>query len=95
MPDTITLKMLRERAGKSQQQVVDELETQEGFRVINRQMLSHLETGRNTQSAAFGALCRYYGVEPAALLPPGAIYMDQRRVGGASEPVEGLATLAA
>jgi transcriptional regulator with XRE-family HTH domain len=75
------LRELREKAGKSQEHVVCDLEAQEGSRVVNRQMLSHYETGRHLpQGVPLDALCRYYGVTPAEVLPPGSVYLELRRV---------------
>lgn len=92
MPAPNKLRELREKAGKSQEQVVSDLEGQEGSRVVNRQMLSHYETGRHQpQGSTLDALCRYYGVTPADILPPGAVYLELRRIPDPSEDTLALA----
>lgn len=66
---TNRLAELRDRAGKTQNQVVDELTGRLGHRPFTRQMLSHWECGRHQPSGEeLAILCDYYHVQPGDVL---------------------------
>lgn len=61
---------LRTKAGKTQQQVVEEITRQNhGRRPFNRTMLSHYEKGRcQPGGVPLALLCRYFQVSPGEIL---------------------------
>jgi transcriptional regulator with XRE-family HTH domain len=69
MKITNRLAELRAQTGKTQGEVISELEEMLGTRPFTRQMLSHYETGRHYVPADELALfCRYYGCHPGDIL---------------------------
>ena len=63
------LQELRRARGKTQTQVVGEIQEREGRRPFTRQMLSHWETGRHQPAGMeLAILCQYYGVTPGDIL---------------------------
>lgn len=60
---------LRAHAGKTQEQVIDEMTALLGYRPFTRQALSHWETGRNPLSPEeLALLCSYYRCGPGDIL---------------------------
>lgn len=69
MPIRNRLRELRTDAGKTQQQVVDEIADLMGGPVFRRPMLSLMEQGqREVAGEVLDALCRYYRVQPGEIL---------------------------
>ena len=69
MKITNRLSQLRCQAGKTQEQVIEEITALLGRQPFTRQALSHWETGRNPiPDRELAQLCTYYEVTPGDIL---------------------------